>query len=88
LSVDLDDRGTRKERFSRLAEAQEIRFARTSDGVRLAWTAIGQGRPIVKSPNWIQHLERDWANPAAVMLSTLAEVYGPGGLGRSSRGAR
>lgn len=84
LSVDLDDHGARKERLSRLAEAQEIRFARSSDGVRLAWTAIGQGRPMVKSPNWIQHLERDRASPAAVMLATM----GGSGPARSLRQPR
>ena len=44
----------------RLASSQRIRFCTTRDGVRLAWTAIGDGSPIVKAPNWISHLELDW----------------------------
>lgn len=34
-----------------------------SDGVRLAWTASGQGMPLVKASNWLTHLEYDHDSP-------------------------
>jgi class 3 adenylate cyclase len=45
-------------------ERQEIRYARAPDGVTLAWSAIGDGTPVVKAPNWVGHLELDARNPA------------------------
>lgn len=43
--------------------AQEIRFIRTPDGVRLAMAAVGNGQPVVKVTNWLNHLEYDWLSP-------------------------
>ena len=43
--------------------AQEIRFCRTPDGVRLAYAEVGQGLPLVKAANWLNHLEFDWESP-------------------------
>jgi pimeloyl-ACP methyl ester carboxylesterase/DNA-binding CsgD family transcriptional regulator len=42
---------------------QEIRFCATSDSVRIAYAAIGQGPPLVKVANWLSHLEFDWQSP-------------------------
>jgi pimeloyl-ACP methyl ester carboxylesterase/DNA-binding CsgD family transcriptional regulator len=42
---------------------QQIRFATTSDGVRLAYATSGQGPPLVKVANWLTHLEFDWDSP-------------------------
>lgn len=42
---------------------QEIRFCRTSDGVRLAFARVGSGPPLVKAANWLNHLEFDWESP-------------------------
>jgi DNA-binding winged helix-turn-helix (wHTH) protein/pimeloyl-ACP methyl ester carboxylesterase len=38
---------------------QEVRFARAADGVRLAWSEIGSGPPLVKAANWLSHLDYD-----------------------------
>ncbi|MBI1777912.1 MAG: alpha/beta fold hydrolase [Proteobacteria bacterium] len=43
--------------------AQEIRFCRTTDGVRLAYSQIGAGPPLVKTGNWLTHLEYDLQSP-------------------------
>ena len=32
---------------------QEIRFCTTSDGVRIAYSTVGQGPPLVKTANWL-----------------------------------
>lgn len=42
---------------------QTIRFIKSSDGVRLAVATSGTGAPLVKSANWLSHLEFDWQSP-------------------------
>jgi pimeloyl-ACP methyl ester carboxylesterase/DNA-binding CsgD family transcriptional regulator len=42
---------------------QRIRYARTRDGVRLAWAEAGGGPVLVKAANWMTHLEYDWESP-------------------------
>jgi pimeloyl-ACP methyl ester carboxylesterase len=42
---------------------QEIRFCTAADGVRIAWSTVGEGPPIVKAANWLNHLEFDWQSP-------------------------
>jgi pimeloyl-ACP methyl ester carboxylesterase len=42
---------------------QEIKYCTTSDGVRLAYSIIGKGTPIVRLPHWFAHLECDLESP-------------------------
>jgi len=42
---------------------QEIRFATTDDGVRLAYALVGSGPPLVRAAHWITHLDYDWQSP-------------------------
>jgi class 3 adenylate cyclase/pimeloyl-ACP methyl ester carboxylesterase len=42
---------------------QEIHFCQTNDGVQLAYSRMGQGPPIVKTGNWMTHLEFDFESP-------------------------
>jgi pimeloyl-ACP methyl ester carboxylesterase len=42
---------------------QEIRYCASSDGVRLAYSLIGKGTPIVRTPHWFAHLEYDLKGP-------------------------
>ena len=42
---------------------QEIRFCTASDGVQLAYSMIGQGPPLMKTGNWMTHLEYDLESP-------------------------
>jgi len=42
---------------------QEIKYCRTPDGVRLAYARAGSGPPLVKTANWMNHLEYDWESP-------------------------
>ena len=44
-------------------EEQVIRFCRSADGVQLAYSVIGQGPPLVKTGNWMTHLEKDFETP-------------------------
>jgi pimeloyl-ACP methyl ester carboxylesterase len=42
---------------------QDVRFAVAPDGVRIAWASVGSGPPLVKTANWLSHLEYDWKSP-------------------------
>jgi pimeloyl-ACP methyl ester carboxylesterase len=42
---------------------QEIQYCTTPDGVRLAYSVIGKGTPIVRTPHWFAHLEYDLQGP-------------------------
>jgi pimeloyl-ACP methyl ester carboxylesterase/DNA-binding SARP family transcriptional activator len=42
---------------------QEIHFCTASDGTSLAYSVTGEGPPLVKSANWLNHLEHDLGSP-------------------------
>jgi class 3 adenylate cyclase/pimeloyl-ACP methyl ester carboxylesterase len=42
---------------------QEIHFSQTRDGVQLAYARTGNGPPLVKTGNWMTHLEFDFESP-------------------------
>ncbi len=42
---------------------QEIQFCTTGDGVQLAYSRMGDGPPLVKTGNWMTHLEFDFETP-------------------------
>jgi pimeloyl-ACP methyl ester carboxylesterase/DNA-binding winged helix-turn-helix (wHTH) protein len=54
---------------------QDIRFATTADGVRIAYAVSGQGPVLVRAAHWMTHLEWDWQSA----------VYGPWIKGFSQR---
>ena len=68
---------------------QTIRYCTTADGVQLAYSFAGEGPPLLKVSNWLNHLEFDWASPIWAPLfhdftrqRQLQDVYG----GRQSYG--
>lgn len=42
---------------------QEVRYCSAPDATRLAWSAVGCGPPLVKTANWLNHLDFDWHSP-------------------------
>ena len=42
---------------------QEVKFCQTPDGVCLAYSRIGNGPPMVKTANWLNHLELELESP-------------------------
>ncbi len=42
---------------------QTIGFCTAQDGVRIAYASVGSGPAIVKTANWLNHLELDWESP-------------------------
>jgi DNA-binding SARP family transcriptional activator/alpha-beta hydrolase superfamily lysophospholipase len=51
------------QRRAALRRSQTIRFCTASDGVRIAYSTVGHGMPLVKAANWLNHLEFDWESP-------------------------
>jgi pimeloyl-ACP methyl ester carboxylesterase/DNA-binding winged helix-turn-helix (wHTH) protein len=55
---------------------QRIRFCRAADGVDLAVASAGHGLPLVKTANWLNHLEFDWRSPVwSPLFNQLAAQY-------------
>ena len=55
---------------------QKVQFCTASDGVRIAYALAGQGLPLVKASNWLNHLEYDWQSPIwRHLLHALAAEY-------------
>ena len=73
---------------------QEIQFCSTSDGAYLAFSVVGTGPPLVKTANWLNHLEFDWHSPVWSPLFTRLAArnclirYDERGTGLSDREAR
>src|SRR4029078_10045655 len=42
---------------------QAIRFLTADDGVKLAYATSGSGPALLKTANWLNHLEYDWQSP-------------------------
>jgi class 3 adenylate cyclase len=76
--VELDRRGARNEAAARRSSQlqQEIRFCATSDGVQIAYACVGDGAPLIKTANWLNHLEYDWQSPVwRHLLEELAKDH-------------
>lgn len=55
---------------------QEVHFCTTADGVRIAYAEVGQGPPVIKTANWLNHLEYDWESPVwSPLLHAIAAEH-------------
>jgi pimeloyl-ACP methyl ester carboxylesterase len=52
-----------------------IRFCRSADGARIAFTATGSGPPLVQAPTWMTHLELDWTTSWQPWLAELSRRH-------------
>jgi class 3 adenylate cyclase/pimeloyl-ACP methyl ester carboxylesterase len=75
-------------------DAPRIQYAKTADGVDIAFTVFGQGAPLVSAPGLaVSHLQMEWDVPyTRAQLDGLAERatvvrYDPRGVGMSQRDA-
>jgi pimeloyl-ACP methyl ester carboxylesterase/AraC-like DNA-binding protein len=61
----VDANGTQNNAAAAKAEppAQQVRFCTADDGTRLAWSSVGEGPVLVKTANWLNHLEFDFESP-------------------------
>ncbi len=71
---------------------QDIRFARSADGTRIAYAVHGSGPPLLLDSCWLSHLQFDWQSPVwrhyLVELGRVATVvrFDERGHGLSDRG--
>jgi len=42
---------------------QDVQFCTADNGVRLAYSKVGTGAPLIKTGNWLNHIEYDWESP-------------------------
>lgn len=55
---------------------QQIRFCVAPDRVRIAYASSGDGPPLVKTANWLNHLEFDWRSPVWLhLLHSLTQDF-------------
>ena len=45
------------------AVSQHVHFCTAPDGTRIAYACVGEGTPLVKTANWLNHLEYEWESP-------------------------
>ncbi len=68
--------GAEGETVGKAALEQEIKYCRTADGTRLAYARVGRGPSLVKTANWMNHLEYDWESPIwSHLLHGLAQDH-------------
>ena len=63
MSAPAPDGATAVPAAAQLRHEQTVRFCTAPDGVRIAYATSGDGPPLVKAPNWLNHLEHDWESP-------------------------
>ena len=84
--------GRRTTRQTIGTSALDVRLCTRRDGVRIAYTTLGSGPPLVLPPGWISHLEEDWADPRrrafyeALARGRTLVLYDKHGTGMSDRG--
>ena len=61
-----------EQELAEAARLQRVQFAAAPDGVQIAWASIGEGPPVLKAPNWLNHLDYEWRSP--VWGPALAEL--------------
>ena len=77
--------------MGRADAVQDIRFARSADGVGIAYAVHGSGPPLLIDACWLSHLQFDWQSPVwrhyLVELGKVATVirYDERGHGLSDR---
>ena len=46
-----------------VALQQRVQFTRSADGTQIAWASVGEGPPVFKAPNYLNHIEYEWTIP-------------------------
>ena len=59
----VEERATSSSPATSDTSGQQIRFCVADDAVRIAYAQSGTGPPLVKTANWLTHLEYDWESP-------------------------
>ena len=60
----IEGRAKEREEAARIGlPKQVVRYCTAKDGTRLAFSVVGDGPPLVKAANWLNHIEEDWKSP-------------------------
>ncbi|MGB9366416.1 MAG: alpha/beta fold hydrolase [Xanthobacteraceae bacterium] len=55
---------------------QEVHFCTALDGAQIAYSTVGEGLPLLKTANWLNHLEYDWESPVfSPLLRAIAAEH-------------
>ena len=74
FAVNVSTRSSHSAAAGRAMPKQDIQFCTSSDGTRIAYARAGSGLPVVKTGNWMNHLEYDWESPVwSHLLHWLAD---------------
>ena len=46
-----------------IALKQRVQYCNSADGTHIAWAGIGEGLPVLKAPNYLNHIEYEWGSP-------------------------
>ena len=46
-----------------VAQHQRVQFTSSADGTQIAWASVGDGPPVFKAPNYLNHIEYEWTSP-------------------------
>jgi pimeloyl-ACP methyl ester carboxylesterase len=52
-----------REKLDQTALNQQVTFCTATDGVQIACSSVGEGLPLFKAPNWLNHIEYEWRSP-------------------------
>ena len=58
-----EDREARETAERRTLPKQVVQYCAAMDGTRLAYSIVGEGPPLVKTANWLNHIEFDFESP-------------------------
>jgi pimeloyl-ACP methyl ester carboxylesterase/AraC-like DNA-binding protein len=61
--VEAEDQARAKASQRRELPPQQVRYCNAGDGTRLAYSVTGEGPPLVKTANWLNHIQHDWDSP-------------------------
>ena len=75
--------------WTRQRSISRVQFAMAPDGVQIAWATVGEGPPVLKAPNWLNHLEYEWRSPVwGPALPSLRAIAGLSASTSAATGCR
>jgi pimeloyl-ACP methyl ester carboxylesterase/AraC-like DNA-binding protein len=61
--VEAEEAAQAKQLQRRELPEQRVKYCRAADGTNLAYSVVGKGPPLIKTANWLNHIEHDWKSP-------------------------
>jgi pimeloyl-ACP methyl ester carboxylesterase len=61
--VEAEEQAKARDLQRRELPPQKVLYCEAPDGTRLAYSVTGEGPPLVKTANWLNHIQHDWDSP-------------------------